>query len=151
MSTNFAASLESLIAVCKDGEQGFRLAAEEADSTYLKDLFLEYSLQRQRFAAELERDAQTLGEQHPRVQSTAAGAAHRAWMKVRDAITPRDDHKLLAECERGEDIAVHEYRAALEDEMFPASTKDLVSRQYAEICACHARIRELRDEEGRID
>jgi uncharacterized protein (TIGR02284 family) len=145
MNTNALDALETLIAICKDGEEGFRLVANEAKSAHLKNLFTEYSSQRQRFATELQNEAITLGEQSPRNHSSVAGAAHRAWMKVRDAVSTRDDHQFLAECERGEDTAVELYRSALQSEALAPSTVDLLSRQYSEICACHARIRELRD------
>ena len=63
---------------------------------------------------------------------------------LKSAITGGDEHAILAECERGEDSAVEEYKKALDDGLTP-SAQELVSRQFAEIKAAHDRIKSLRD------
>ena len=50
----------------------------------------------------------------------------------------------FAECERGEDSAVEEYKKALDDGLSP-SAQELISRQFTDIKAAHERIRGLRD------
>ena len=77
-------------------------------------LFGEYSLQRAKFAGELQNEAINLGEHDPENTSSTAGALHRTWINLRSAITSHDDHAILAECERGEDSAVNEYKKAME-------------------------------------
>jgi uncharacterized protein (TIGR02284 family) len=80
----------------------------------------------------------------PEASSTAAGALHRGWINLKGALSRGDDHAILAECERGEDSAVEEYKKALDDDLSP-SLYELVSRQYSDIKAAHDRIRNLRD------
>jgi uncharacterized protein (TIGR02284 family) len=47
-------TLNALIATCKDGENGYHCAAEQAGQhDHLKNLFAAYSEQRARFVAEL--------------------------------------------------------------------------------------------------
>ena len=43
---------------------------------------------------------------------------HRAWINLKSAVTSGDDHAILAECERGEDSAVDEYKKAMEEKDF---------------------------------
>ena len=136
--------IDSLIETLKDGQEGFKQAAEGVNYPKLKSLFLDYSQQRSRFAAALQSEARRQGENEPETSSSAAGALHRGWINLKSAITGGDEHTILAECERGEDSAVEEYKKALENGLTPAA-QELVSRQFAEIKAAHDRIKSLRD------
>ena len=136
--------IDNLIETLKDGQEGFKQAAEAVNDPTLKSLFLDYSQQRSRFAAELQSEARRHGETEPETSSSATGAMHRGWINLKSAITGGDEHAILAECERGEDSAVEQYKKALEDGLTPAA-QELVSRQFAEIKAAHDRIKSLRD------
>jgi uncharacterized protein (TIGR02284 family) len=136
--------INGLIETLKDGQEGFRQAAGGVKDPQLKSLFNEYSSQRSRFAAELQNQAQALGESKPETSSSAAGALHRAWINLKSALSSGDDHAILAECERGEDSAVEEYRKAINDNL-SAPVREIVSRQYAEIKKAHDHIKTLRD------
>ena len=70
---------------------------------------------------------------------------HRAWINLKSAITSKDEHAILAECERGEDSAVNEYKKAMEDEELSAPIRETITRQYTDVKRAHDRIRELRD------
>ncbi len=70
---------------------------------------------------------------------------HRAWINLKSAITSQDDHAILAECERGEDSAVSEYKKAMEEEELSSLIRETISRQYTDVKNAHDRIRELRD------
>jgi len=136
-------TINSLIETLKDGQEGFKQAAEGVADPQLKSLFNEYSQQRSRFASELQSQAQMLGESKPEESSSTAGALHRTWINLKSAVTSGDDHAILAECERGEDSAVKEYEEAMRD--LSPSLRDIVSRQYSEVKSAHDRIKTLRD------
>ena len=138
-------TINGLIETLKDGQEGFRQASEAVKDSQLKSLFSEYSLQRSKFAGELQNEAISLGEHNPENTSSTAGAMHRAWINLKSAITSADDHAILAECERGEDSAVNEFKKAMEEEELSASIRDTISRQYIDVKRAHDRIRELRD------
>jgi uncharacterized protein (TIGR02284 family) len=108
-------TINGLIETLKDGQEGFRQASEAVKDSHLKTLLSEYSLQRSKFAGELQNEAINLGENNPENTSSAAGAMHRAWINLKSAITSQNDHAILAECERGEDSAVSEYKKAMEE------------------------------------
>ena len=137
-------TLNSLIETLKDGEEGFKQAADGVVDLQLKSLFNEYSRQRGRFANALQTQAQSLGESKPERSSSAEGALHRAWINLKSAVTSGNDHAILSECERGEDSAVKEYEKALNDDLSP-SLREIVSSQYSEVKNAHDRIRNLRD------
>lgn len=138
-------TINSLIETLKDGQEGFKQAAEAVKDSNLKSLFNEYSMQRSRFAGELQAEAVQLGEPDPETSSSASGAMHRAWINIKSAVTSGDDHSILAECERGEDSAVKEYQEAIEDSELSSPIREIVRRQYSEVKSAHDRIRQLRD------
>jgi uncharacterized protein (TIGR02284 family) len=137
-------TLNSLIETLKDGQEGFRQAAEAVKDSQLKSLFNEFSMQRSKFAGELQSEVIQLGEPKPETTSSTAGALHRAWINMKSAITSGDDHAILAECERGEDSAVAEYKKAMEANL-SSPIRGTISRQYAAVKAAHDQVRALRD------
>lgn len=143
--TEVIAILNSLIGTCKDGQEGFRIAAENInDDQELKTLLNQYSLQRAKFAAELQTQARNFGELDPERESSMAGSIHRGWINLKSAVSNRDKRGILAECERGEDVAVAEYKKAVEAGL-PVPLNGIIQSQSQEIIVAHNRIRFLRD------
>src|SRR6266480_3937806 len=137
-------TINSVIETLKDGQEGFKQAAEGVKDPQLKSLFNDYSQQRTQFARQLQSHIQSMGEPEPETSSSAAGALHRAWINLKSAVTRGDDHAILAACERGEDSAVEEYKRGL-DANLPEPVRDMIARQYSEIKNAHDRIKNLRD------
>lgn len=138
-------TLRHLIETARDGQEGFRNAAENiVDDPELRRLLSSFSLQRAKFAGELEAISITMGEHSPETGTSISGSLHRWWIDLRTAITKDDNHSILAECERGEDIAVHAYNTALEQDL-PHPVKEIIIRQHREVTAAHNTIRALRD------
>ena len=137
-------TLNSLIETCKDGQEGFRVAAENIDDPTLKTTLGMFSLQRSKFAGDLQQAAIKLGEHDPENSGSAAGAIHRCWINLKTAIVGKNQYQILAECEAGEDSAVSEYKKALETEL-PADVAALVRDQYREVQATHNAVKRLRD------
>jgi uncharacterized protein (TIGR02284 family) len=136
--------IDNLIETLKDGQEGFKQAAESVKDPQLKSVFDEYSRQRARFVSELRSQAQSLEERESKPSGSAAGALHRGWINLKSALTRGDDHAILAECERGEDSAVEQYKKAL-DNGLSASVQQIVSRQYTQVKQAHDRVKSLRD------
>lgn len=141
-STEQAVStLNSLIETCRDGQEGFKSAAEGVDNSELKELFYTYSQQRAGFVGELQDEVRRLGGE-PDTTGSVTASLHRGWMDLRAAVTGGDEASVLAECERGEDAAMSAYRAAFNVDL-PASCRQMVERQFAEIKEAHNHIRNL--------
>jgi uncharacterized protein (TIGR02284 family) len=136
--------IDDLIETLKDGQEGFKQAAEGVKDPQLKSLFDQYSRQRASFAMELQGEARSMGESEPETSGSAAGALHRGWINLKSALTRGDDHAILAECERGEDSAVEEFKKAVNNGL-SAPVQQIVSRQYAQIREAHDRVKHLRD------
>jgi uncharacterized protein (TIGR02284 family) len=136
--------IDDLIETLKDGQEGFKQAAEGVKDPQLKAVFDEYSRQRARFAVELRSKAQSADERESEISGSAAGALHRGWINLKSALTRGDDHAILAECERGEDSAVEEFSKALNNGL-SAPVQEMVSRQFVQIKEAHDRVKSLRD------
>jgi hypothetical protein len=83
-------TLNNLIETCRDGQEGFKDAAEAVKDSQLKTLFYEYSQQRAQFSAVLMELVRELGGD-PTHSGSTAGAMHRGWIELKSAITGGSD------------------------------------------------------------
>ena len=95
--------VEHLIQRCRDGQNGFREAAEKVKRTDLKAFFNQVSEERGRFAQELQVELATPGQPDKQVSGSTEGALHRAWVDTKVALGG-DDHTVLDWLEHGEDV-----------------------------------------------
>ena len=142
---NAISVLNNLIETCRDGELGFKTAAEALKSSDIKAKFLEYSRQRGEMARELQTEVRRLGGD-PEKSGSVSGSLHRGWFDIKSAITGKDDHAIMAEAERGEDVATSTYESALK-EMLPATAQAVVQQQAIKVQQAHDHVRNLRDRE----
>ena len=138
--------LNNLIETCKDGELGFKTAADGLQSAETKAKFLEYSRQRGEMARALQAEVRRLGGD-PEKSGSVAGTMHRGWLDIKAAVTGKNDHAIIAEAERGEDVAKSAYETALKDTALDATVRALVLQQSAKVKQAHDIVRDLRDRE----
>jgi uncharacterized protein (TIGR02284 family) len=145
LSSSPKKTLQNLVEILHDGQMGFAHAAENVKNPKLKELFSRFSLQRSQFAGKLESELLSLGEKDPqKTGGTAAGAVHRGWIDLKSAFVKEDDHAVLSEAERGEDVAKKAYKEALEEEL-PAPLRAIITTQAEAIQAAHDEVKALRD------
>ncbi|WP_353267046.1 PA2169 family four-helix-bundle protein [Gemmatimonas sp.] len=144
INTEAISVANDLIETCRDGEQGFKAAAERTENPKLKQLFTSLSSQRAAFKQELEVQVQAFGGK-PADLGHAAGAAHRGWMAVKAALSSDDEQSILDECERGEDYAKKAYNDALQKPLAD-TLRPLVSRQADDVRIAHDTVRDLRNQ-----
>ena len=136
--------LNDLIETSKDGEKGFRTAADDTKDQELKQVFLQRAEDCARGAAQLQKIVSRYGDK-PETGGSVLGAVHRGWVNLKSTMTGRDDVAILEECERGEDVAKAVYRKALEDSSLTPDVRQAVQRQYDAVLRNHDQIRALRD------
>lgn len=144
MASDTIDTLNDLIETCKDGEKGFRDAAQHAVNPDLQQTFRKRADECREGAVELQAVVMQLGGK-AEDGGSVAGAAHRGWMAVKGSLAGYTDLALLEECERGEDVAMKNYREALESGL-PAECQALVERQFEGVKRNHAQVRALRDQ-----
>jgi uncharacterized protein (TIGR02284 family) len=140
--------LNDLIQVCKDGEAGFKDAAEGVEHDDLKTLFMSFSQQRGEFTGILQELVRSLGGD-PEKEGTFSAALRRGWMDIKLAVVSNDELAILNECERSEDHAKAAYAEALTAGL-PANIADIVAQQSHALVATHNRIKELRNDESHM-
>jgi uncharacterized protein (TIGR02284 family) len=112
----------------------------------LKELFSQLSLQRSKFAGELQTELLSLGEKNPEKEGTTfSGDLHRAWIDLKSAFVNGDDYAVLSEAERGEDVAKSSYADVLKEEDLPASIRRIILVQQSQIQLSHDQVKLLRD------
>lgn len=136
------ASLNNLIETCRDGQEGFRTAAGGVKRADLREIFHDYSRERASFVGELQDEVRRLGGE-PEQTGSLVASLHRGWMGLRAVLEGGDDAAVVSECERGEDVALSNYRAAMGTDM-PASVRSIVERQFAAIKKAHDRVNNLK-------
>jgi uncharacterized protein (TIGR02284 family) len=127
--------LNSLIETTLDSADGYGQAAERASNTSYKNLFQEWSTERQRVASDLQGQVRTLGGT-PDDDGSALAAGHRMFLKLKDSVT-KDDESVINEVERGEDFIKAKFEQAIEDQELSASVRDIVVRAYSSIKSGH--------------
>jgi uncharacterized protein (TIGR02284 family) len=144
MADSITSILNSLVETSKDGEKGFRTAAENTKSSELKSVFLKRADDCASGAAELQRLVAGRGDS-PEEGGSIAGALHRGWVNLKAAVTSVDEVAILDECERGEDVAKAAYRKALDENSLPEDVRSVIQRQYDGVIRNHDQIRDLRN------
>jgi uncharacterized protein (TIGR02284 family) len=144
MDQNNAVSVvEALIETCKDGQKGYQDAASHVKRSDLKTYFNEQSMERGRFAQELQSELAKLGEPGKKVSSSVSGALHRAWIDTKASLGG-GDKTILESVEKGEDNAKDTYQKALSASL-PPSVSEIVRRQAASVQKAHDKVKSLRD------
>ena len=132
--------LNDLIETNRDGEQGYRSAAEHTENENLKAFFRRSSYQRAQFASELQAEVRQLGGD-PAQKGSVSGMFHRGWMNLKSALSAGDE-SILSECEWGDDSAVRNYERVLKQNL-PPGVLPVVKHQYTQIKDARNRIREM--------
>ena len=141
MSDDTVSQLNHLVEICRNGQQGFRKAAEHSEDAHLRALLADLASQREQFAAQLRYQVAKLGGR-PEDNGTVAGAVHRTWINVRAAMSGDSERALIRECERGERFALASYRLALEHRLHSEAAR-LVEAQRAQIESAYRRLQDL--------
>ena len=93
-------ALEELIEISRDGQNGYRDGSEHVKNAELKRLLSAVSLERAKFAGDLENEAVRYGKSDVDRSGTTLGAIHRGWANLKAALGGGDD-AILASMETG--------------------------------------------------
>src|SRR5450759_3472719 len=119
-----ASVLNGLVETSRDGATGFRTCAEGAKDSMLKVLFETRAKNCEEAVREL--NIEVLHHKgKPIDHGSATGALRRAWINIKTAGTGNDDLAVLEESERAEDVALKDYRKALQEEL-PAHVRTIL-------------------------
>lgn len=140
---NVISVIENVIERCKDGQKGYQEAASKVKRADLRTFFNEQSLERSRFAGELQSELIRLGKGDDKPSGTVSGTLHRAWIDTKVALGG-GDKAILEWLEQGEDVAKEAYQKALSASL-PADVAEIIRRQAASVQQAHDKVKSLRD------
>ena len=136
-------ALEKLIEICRDAQNGFRDGAEHAKDPQLRKLLNEVSLERAKFAGDLEAEAQRLGKADVDRTGSALGAVHRGWTGLKANLGGGDD-AILSSMESGDSDAKELYDRYIRDNQMPDDILGMIRNQAQAIVGTLDRIHALR-------
>ena len=120
-------TLNDLIAVCRDSEEGFGKAAKGCHSDGLRNRLIGIARQRGDFADELAERVRGMNAE-PAAQAHESSVLHEGWRQLEESIRPKDDASFLAECIAGEENTLRHYETALTRDL-PVPIRPVVDRQ----------------------
>lgn len=135
MADNVINIIGKLIETCRDGQAGYLEAAELARNSELKNFFAQQSLERSKFARELENVARHLGESDPERGPSYANKLHRAWIDLKQKLGG-GDASVLSSVELGDSFAKSSYKEALRADL-PAFVHEVIERQAESVMAAY--------------
>jgi uncharacterized protein (TIGR02284 family) len=140
---NAVSVIEEVMERCKDGQKGYQEAASKVKRLDLKTFFNEQSLERSRFAGELQAELIRMGKSEDKPSGTVSGSLHRAWIDTKVAFGG-GDKTVLEWLEHGEDVAKEAYQKALNASL-PTNVAEIIRRQAASVERAHDKVKMLRD------
>ena len=135
--------LKTLTSTLNDSVNGYREAADHAESGQFQQIFRDNATERERVAGELAGEVRRLGGT-PDEDGTVLGKTHQAWLDLKAAVTGRDDKAIINEVERGEDYLKEKFETALKDDTLESESRAVVERAYQSVRKGHDQISQVK-------
>lgn len=126
-------SLEHLVTIGVDGEQGYQKAAEMVSDKNLLAQFEQLSTARNIQSEAIRNYLSANGIEKPEHEGGFAGALHRAWLDVKGTLSNRSDSAVISSCVTGDKSAIEAYEDVLAKDGLPEDLQKLLSEQLADL------------------
>lgn len=136
-------ALEDLIEICRNGQEGYRDGAEHAKNPQIREFLDQVSLERAKFAGDLENEAIRIGKSDVTRSGTALGALHRGWTDLKANLGGGDD-AILSSMETGDKFAMEYYNKYIDDKQIPGDVLGIIRNQAQAVMGTLDRVRALR-------
>ena len=81
---------------------------------------------------------------NPEDDGTTAGAVHRGWINLKEAVLGRDDEAIVNSVESGEDYLKEKFETALKNTDLPAEARSAVEQAWQSVKAGHDQMSQLK-------
>ena len=139
--------MKDLVETCRDAQAGYLIAAEHVRNAELRAFFSQQSMDRARFAAELERAARRLGDAEIPRGSGIVDRINRAWLELKQKLAIGDIGVLETVEAAERSVKIH-FQQALQAGL-PPEIRNVVEREAESISAAYDQVCTLRDMGGR--
>lgn len=127
MSDNVAKSLNQILELLHDSQDGYNESAGAIKDQQLKAIFTNLAILRDKMIKELENKAHQLNITHEKTGSMLA-AGHRLFLDLKSLVTDGDPVAIINEIERGEKFTIKHYEDELEKQL-PTDIKSIFQNQ----------------------
>ena len=126
-------SLQHLVVIGVDGEEGYSKAAEMVSSKNLLAQFEQTATTRNTQAEAIRNYLAENGVEKPEHEGGFSGALHRAWLDVKGTLSNRSDSAAVSSCVTGDKAAIDAYQEVLDEKDLPGDLRSLLSDHLDEI------------------
>ena len=120
-------SLQHLVVIGVDGEEGYTKAAEMVSSKSLLTEFEQAATSRNIQTEAIRNYLSDNGVEKPEHEGGFAGALHRAWLDVKGTLSNRSDSVAISSCITGDKAAIEAYQNILNEKGLPADLHTLLT------------------------
>lgn len=136
-------ALNTLIGTLLDSIQGYQKAAADTENTRYAEMFNARARERQQAVTKLQAAVARLGG-NPEDDSTTAGAMHRGWINLKEAVLGRDDEAIVNSVESGEDYLKGKFETIMNNGDLPAEARMAVDEAWQSVRAGHDEMSQLK-------
>jgi uncharacterized protein (TIGR02284 family) len=129
-------TLNTLIGTLIDSIEGYQKAAADTTNQRFAEMFNSRAQERQQVLTKLQGAVARMGG-NPEDDGTTAGAAHRGWINLKEAVLGRDDEAIVNEVERGEDYLKNKFETAMKNVDLPPEARAAVEEAWTSVRAGH--------------
>ena len=137
------AALNTLIATLIDSVDGYQKAAADTANPAFAEMFNARARERQAAITSLQAVVARLGG-NPEDDGTTAGAIHRGWINLKEAVLGKDDEAIVNSVESGEDYLKGKFETVLEHKDLPAEARAAVDEAWRSVKAGHDEMSRLK-------
>ncbi len=130
------ATLNTLIGTLIDSIDGYQKAAADTENQRFAQMFNARAQERRQAVTALQATVARMGG-NPEDDGTTAGAVHRGWINLKEAVLGRDDEAIVNSVESGEDYLKEKFEAALKHKDLPAEARAAVEQAWQSVRAGH--------------
>lgn len=141
--TGDTVTLNTLIGTLIDSVNGYQKAAADTTNTRFAEMFNARAQERQAAVGQLQAAVARMGG-NPEDDGTTAGAIHRGWINLKEAVLGRDDEAIVNSVESGEDYLKGKFEAALKNVDLPADARAAVEQAWTSVKAGHDQMSQLK-------
>src|SRR6476646_5111329 len=142
-STADTTVLNTLSGTLIDSVEGYQKAAADTENSRYAEMFNARAQERQQALTGLQAAVAKLGG-NPEDDGTTAGAVHRGWINLKEAVLGRDDEAIVNSVESGEDYLKEKFEAVLEAKDLPAEARAAVEQAWTSVKAGHDEMSQLK-------
>lgn len=135
--------LNSLIETTLDSANGYRDAAEGAESPPIRSLLARKASTREELSRRLQSEVRNFGAE-PETDQSALGKAHNVFTELKGKVMGRDDDSVLAEVDRGESFIEEKFEKAARDPDLPEPVRRLLESECAAIRTDHEEMKRMK-------